>query len=143
MEAPICRNGVASRSIGRRVREASPWSCVSNGCPASKPESSRIVVPELPQSRGACAGSEARQTDAPHLGAMALARGLERDLGPERGQGAGRRDIVTTAPDPVDDDRPLAQRAEQQRPVGDRLVTRDAASAAEGWRPARAQLGRR
>ena len=48
--APMRRSGSATRRIGRRVSEASPTSSVSNGRPASRPISSRIVVPELPQS---------------------------------------------------------------------------------------------
>ena len=39
------------RSIGRRLREASPTSVLENGCAASNPASMRIVEPELPQSR--------------------------------------------------------------------------------------------
>ena len=50
--APIRRSGSATRRIGRRVSEASPTSSVSNGRPASRPISSRMVVPELPQSSG-------------------------------------------------------------------------------------------
>ena len=49
---PIFASGTATRSIGRALRDSSPISVVSNGWPASRPASSLIVVPELPQSSG-------------------------------------------------------------------------------------------
>ena len=62
--APIWRSGSATRRIGRRVSEASPHSSVSNGRPASRPMSRRMVVPELPQSSGAGRRAQAREADA-------------------------------------------------------------------------------
>ena len=49
--APICSSGTVTRRIGRRRSDASPVS-VARGTrwPASMPSSSRVVVPELPQS---------------------------------------------------------------------------------------------
>ena len=66
-EAPIARSGPAIRSIGRREREASPTSTAVAGRPASAPERSRIVVPELPQSSSSSPspGSRACSTDPP------------------------------------------------------------------------------
>ena len=49
MLAPISERGAMTRSIGRRDNPASPTSRLSNVCPASRPVSSRMVVPELPQ----------------------------------------------------------------------------------------------
>ena len=48
--APIDRSGAATRSIGRLRRLASPTSALGNGAAARSPASSRIEVPELPQS---------------------------------------------------------------------------------------------
>ena len=53
--APIKRKGLATRPIGRRDREGSPVNVVSNGRPAKRPQKSRMVVPELPQSSAVCA----------------------------------------------------------------------------------------
>src|SRR5439155_19542972 len=41
-----------TRRIGRREREASPTKVLENSCPASTPDRSLIVVPELPASSG-------------------------------------------------------------------------------------------
>ena len=46
--APIKRNGLAIRSIGRLESEASPVITESNFCAESIPESKRMLVPELP-----------------------------------------------------------------------------------------------
>ena len=49
--APICRRGPATRSIGRRESDSSPLSVAAFAArPASAPQSSRMVVPEFPQS---------------------------------------------------------------------------------------------
>ena len=48
--APRARSGWTMRPIGRPRREPSPVSTERNGNPASRPLSSRIVVPEFPQS---------------------------------------------------------------------------------------------
>ena len=53
-EAPINSRGSATRSMGRVLREASPIRTVSHGKPATMPASSRIEVPELPQSSVVC-----------------------------------------------------------------------------------------
>ena len=58
--APIRRSGSMMRPIGRFERDASPTSRLSKGCPASIPASSRIVVPELPQSISAFGAAELR-----------------------------------------------------------------------------------
>ncbi len=48
--APIARSGSATRSMGRRLIDASPVSTERKGRPASTPASIRIVEPELPTS---------------------------------------------------------------------------------------------
>ncbi len=53
--APICRSGPATRSIGRRISEASPISVEAKDCPASRPIDRRIAVPALPMLSGAVA----------------------------------------------------------------------------------------
>ena len=58
MCAPIWPSGTVMRPIGREESEASPKSSVVNGCPANSPASSRMPVPELPQSIGACGALE-------------------------------------------------------------------------------------
>ncbi|MCY1553034.1 hypothetical protein D9M68_894760 [compost metagenome] len=47
--APISRSGLATRFIGRLDKDASPVRVLSNVCPASKPASRRMEVPELPR----------------------------------------------------------------------------------------------
>ncbi len=57
MTAPRCRSGAATRIIGRRCSVSSPTRVDRKCAAASTPQSRRIVVPELPQSRsaaGAC-----------------------------------------------------------------------------------------
>ena len=49
--APMARSGAATRSTGRRQRDASPVRVLRNGLPASAPASMRRVEPEFPQSR--------------------------------------------------------------------------------------------
>ena len=53
--APMLASGLVTRAIGRFDNEASPLSSTSNACPASRPASRRIDVPELPRSSG-CPG---------------------------------------------------------------------------------------
>src|SRR5512141_1879713 len=50
MPAPIRLKGMMTLPMGRDLSELSPVSTEKNGFPASTPESSLIVVPELPQS---------------------------------------------------------------------------------------------
>src|SRR5882757_7756913 len=50
--APISRNGLATRSMGRFIKDASPINCEGNGCAASNPVNNRIAVPALPISSG-------------------------------------------------------------------------------------------
>ncbi len=128
--APIRASGTVTRRIGRRRSEASPVSVAAKRCPASRPSSSRVVVPELPQSRVAPAGAGGHgpTTDDD-------ARGAERrDLGAELAQHPGaapriergqRAAHVTLSP---------GQRGEQQRAMGDALVARDADGAAHDHR---------
>ena len=57
MRAPRARSGETMRPIGRRRNDPSPLRTDRNGNPASIPLSSRIVVPELPQSRTSAASA--------------------------------------------------------------------------------------
>ncbi len=66
MLAPIARSGSATRAIGRPDSESSPTSVVAKRCPASKPHSNRIVVPELPQSTGP-SGARMRSRPVPWM----------------------------------------------------------------------------
>jgi hypothetical protein len=50
--APIRVSGAMIRRIGRRESDASPIRVDTKGCAARTPLSIRIVLPELPQSRG-------------------------------------------------------------------------------------------
>ena len=49
--APIRVSGAMMRRMGRRRSESSPVIVAANRCAARTPESSRVVVPELPASR--------------------------------------------------------------------------------------------
>ena len=85
--APIRSSGAITRRIGRRLSEASPVSVVANGCAASTPISSRVVVPELPASSGPAGGREpakAAAVDEPGRPAAARAEG---DIDAERRSG--------------------------------------------------------
>ena len=64
MRAPMARSGSTTRAMGRRTTEASPVSTEWKGRPARSPASSRIDVPELPQSRMA-SGSVSPAKPAP------------------------------------------------------------------------------
>ncbi len=88
--APMRRSGSATRRIGRRVSDASPPRSVSNGRPASRPMSSRMVVPELPQSSAPAAAVQAREADA--LDARLVAR--QDDVDTQRAQRRGGRQVV-------------------------------------------------
>ena len=52
MRQPIVPSGSITRRMGRRDSDSSPITVVVNGCAASTPDIMRIVVPELPASRG-------------------------------------------------------------------------------------------
>ena len=52
ISAPISVSGNMTRPIGRAERETSPMSLPVTPCPDNKPEIKRVVVPELPQSKG-------------------------------------------------------------------------------------------
>ena len=122
MVAPIWRSGAATRPIGRRVSEASPRISVSNGRPARRPNRRRIVVPELPQSSASAAACSPRETDP---GDARLPR-LELDVDPQRPQRRRGREVVAPLPEAARLDDAVAERAEQERAVGDRLVAGDA-----------------
>ncbi len=66
MRAPIAPSGSATRRIGRGESEASPVRTLAKSWPASRPASSRIVVPELPQSRSA-AGRRSPRVPTPSM----------------------------------------------------------------------------
>jgi len=56
MVAPIWPSGTVMRPIGREESDASPNNSESNAWAASRPASSLMPVPELPQSIGATGG---------------------------------------------------------------------------------------
>ena len=56
IRAPIAASGAITRRIGRRDSDTSPIIRLVNGAAARMPASSRIVVPELPQSMSPAAG---------------------------------------------------------------------------------------
>ncbi len=62
--APIARKGAATRSMGRDRRLSSPVSTVRKGDAAKSPASSRVEVPEFPQSRS-CEGSTSPERPSP------------------------------------------------------------------------------
>ena len=99
--------------MGRRVSEASPSSVVSNGRPASRPVSMRIVVPEFPQSSArAAARRPAKPT--PRTSASVPARRMPT---PSASSAARRRTVVAALAEAADLDGAVAQRAEEQRAV--------------------------
>ena len=65
IRAPISRSGSTTRPMGRRAIEESPVSTVWNGRPARIPASSRIEVPELPQSMTASGSISPSKPGAP------------------------------------------------------------------------------
>ena len=67
--------------------------------------------------------------------------GLELDVDAERPQRRRRRQVVAPVPEAARLDDTVAERAEQQRAVGDRLVTGDPAAAAQRARAADMQRG--
>ena len=118
--APMRRSGSATRRIGRRVSEASPTSSVSNGRPASRPISSRIVVPELPQSSApAAAVRPAKPT--PWTRASSPASTMST---PSARSAAAVDRLSPPRPEPARLDGAVRERPEQQRAVRDRLVAR-------------------
>ena len=89
MHAPISRSGWATRSIGRRIRDASPTSSESKDWPASRPMKSRIAVPALPMSSTVAGAHRPAQPDAfdPHFaGRGPLDTGAEARHAPQRRQ---------------------------------------------------------
>ena len=93
--AHLAERGLRMRSIGRRVREWSPMRVKVCGCGAMRPESMRMVEPELPQSSGA-AGCEkwpaVPVTSMTRVGAFASLRyGSRRELPCRPGRTRGRR----------------------------------------------------
>ena len=120
MSAPIARSGSATRAIGRPESEASPVRTDSNGCPAKTPISSRIVVPELPQSSGPRRRAERPAVDdEPALARHRLDLDAERAQTRERGLrvgGVGEADDLGAA---------RRERGEDRRAVRERLVGRE------------------
>ena len=116
--APICSSGSATRSMGRRESEASPVNSVSQSNPATNPASSRMEVPEFPQSSGS--GRLVQATAAPVDAPRCRRPPFDPDPhGLDRGQGARH---VSPVGEPVDHRGALGQGAEQDGPVRDRLL---------------------
>ena len=121
IDAPIARSGSTTRAIGRRRSDSSPSSTERNGRPASRPVSTRIVVPELAQSTtpsGSAQRVDARRRDG---------RGARRDpliRDAEELEAASGRGDVGAGREVGDRAAPVGERGEQQRAVRDRLVAR-------------------
>ena len=125
--APMSDSGSMIRRIGRRRKDRSPVTILSNGWPASTPDSSRSVVPELPASSVSVGGVRPPMPrpwmvttpgSRPPLGA---ACGPSTSTPQRRETGERRRAV---RPGSVARDRRWAvcQRGEERVPMGDGLV---------------------
>ena len=120
--APISASGSATRSIGRSESDSSPTSSVAQAKPATRPHSSRMEVPELPQSSGRA--GRCRRVRPPCSTSGAVVGALDLDAhGLDRGERGGD---VGAVGEPVHDRGALGQRGEQHGPVRDRLLPRRA-----------------
>ena len=129
--APISRSGSAIRSIGRALSDSSPTSSKRPSCPARIPGSRRMRVPALPQSSGPSGGrrprspTPSRRTRSPSTSTPA----------PSARTAAAVERVSAEAPKPSISLVAVGDRAEEQRPVGDRLVAGDReVSAQQGGR---------
>ena len=128
MLAPIWPSGTVMRPIGREESEASPKSSEVKGCPASRPASRRMPVPELPQSMGA-AGAVSLQrlaVDSQVDGAVA-GEFVEHLMGGAEGlHGVERVEAVLAGQEIADGAGAVGQTAENGGAVGHALVSRNA-----------------
>ena len=115
--APIRRSGAATRSIGRGVSDSSPVSVNSPAWPARTPAPRRMSVPALRQSTG-----PARRPRRPTPLHDELVVGHVLDLGPERAHRVDRRLGIARTAEAVHVRLALAERADQDGAVRDRLV---------------------
>ena len=129
------RLGHAGASAAASARRR-PSSSVSNGRPASRPVSRRIVVPELPQSSAPAAARSPSKPDAARCAPRSPSSWTST---PSARSAARRRQVVAALPEAARLDDAVAERAEQQRAVRDRLVAGDPAGAAQRARAADAQ----
>ena len=117
--APIRRSGSAMRSIGRVRSESSPVRTKRPCWPASTPASRRIKVPAFAQSTGASGSAQAAQAETVH-DQLVVAELL--DLDAERAHRVHRRHRVLRAAEALNVRLALADAAEHDRAVRDRLV---------------------
>ncbi len=118
--APISRSGTATRSIGRRMSEASPISVESKACPASSPMNRRMAVPALPMSSGAAAAAQALAGRRRARARVVLA--AARCARPAPAARAASPGNPRSARKPVICGLALGDAAEHQRAVRDRFV---------------------
>ena len=106
-----------------RERDSSPTSSVVQAKPATRPASSRMEVPEFPQSSG-CAGLV--QPASPAVQHEQLPSAGPLDLDTHRLYGGQRGGDVGAVGEAVDDRGALGERGEEHGPVRDRLLARRA-----------------
>ncbi len=110
---------------------------VSNGPPGQEARHQADRRPRVAAVERRGGRAQAREPDAAHLAPPCL----QLDVDAERPQGRRRRQVVAALPEAAGLDDAVAERAEQQRAVGDRLVAGHAAAAAQRTRAARVQRG--
>jgi hypothetical protein len=129
--APIWLSGLRMRSMGRRVREWSPMRVKVCGWGAMRPESMRMVEPELPQSSGAVGWRKAPAVPVTSMTAVrAVAGGGD---GCAEGGHAGERGVRVGAGGEVGEARgAFGEAGEHGVAVGDGLVAGDGEGALQG-----------
>ena len=130
MLAPICSRGSRTRRIGRVRSDASPSNTAAMGQPATAPMTSRQPVPELPKSSGrlrrakpATPTPRTNQANSPVV-----------HLCPQRPHRPGGMEDIFALREPRNPGLADRQRAQDQRPVRNRLVPGNPGRA--GQRPA-------
>ncbi len=118
----MARSGFATRSIGRRISDASPTSTESNGCALSSPMNSRMAVPALPMSSVTPGALEPAQSDAVDDD---FTRAGTLHVHAEVRHGAHRRQAILAFEETGDVRPAFRQRPEHHGAVRDRLVARD------------------
>jgi hypothetical protein len=118
VRAPIRRKGSATRSTGRRRREASPVITVRKGRPATTPASMRSVDPELAASSGLRRSLQALRPPAHDLDRPAVAPGLDA----ERFEAPQRRRAIVRGREVAEPALPVREGAHDGETVRERLV---------------------
>ena len=127
MCAPICRSGAATRSMGRRISEASPTSVLAKGWPASSPIDRRMAVPALPMSSAAAAACSPRAAPL-HDDAGRSGRSI---CTPSAAQCTRGRQAVLAGEKAADARLARGDAAQHQRAMRNGFVTRDRHLAAD------------